>query len=95
MMILKTRSDAKNALRCSPVNDVPDAATESVDDVADVDHASVATSAMSATSVVTSASATSVTSVTGRSVGDASPKYNIGHRPYVLHPPSVAPVAGA
>ncbi|VDP05885.1 unnamed protein product [Heligmosomoides polygyrus] len=59
-------------IRCSPVNDVPDAATESVDDVGDVDHASVATS------VVTSASATSVT---GRSVSDASPKYNIGLRP--------------
>ncbi|VDP21966.1 unnamed protein product [Heligmosomoides polygyrus] len=61
MMTLKTRSDAKkNALRCSPINDVADAATESVTDVADaatesvtdvadVDDAYVATSATSVT----------------------------------------------
>ncbi|VDP43126.1 unnamed protein product [Heligmosomoides polygyrus] len=72
MMTLKTRSGAKNALRCSPVNDVADAATESVTDVADVDDAYMATSA---TSLVTSAS------VTCRSVGDLSPKYIICHRP--------------
>ncbi|VDP04753.1 unnamed protein product [Heligmosomoides polygyrus] len=36
MMTLKTLSDARNALRCSPVNVVPDAAPESVDDVGDV-----------------------------------------------------------
>ncbi|VDP08753.1 unnamed protein product [Heligmosomoides polygyrus] len=55
MMTLKTRCEAKNALRCSPVDDVADVDTESL--------AYIATDASttSATSVATLASPTSVT----------------------------------
>uniref|UniRef100_A0A183G4X1 Tudor domain-containing protein n=1 Tax=Heligmosomoides polygyrus TaxID=6339 RepID=A0A183G4X1_HELPZ len=41
MITLKMRFGGKNALRCSPVNDVAAAATESVTYVADVDDASI------------------------------------------------------
>ncbi|VDO98946.1 unnamed protein product [Heligmosomoides polygyrus] len=52
MMTLKTRCDAKNVLRCSPVDDVADVASDV--GVAEVGNGPSA------------------------SVGDASPKYNIG-----------------
>ncbi|VDP08559.1 unnamed protein product [Heligmosomoides polygyrus] len=58
------RSGAKNALRCSPADNVADAATESVDDVAD------------GTDDVCGDVGDGL-SVMGRSVGDATPKYNI------------------
>ncbi|VDO87508.1 unnamed protein product [Heligmosomoides polygyrus] len=64
--------DIENALRCSPVDDVADVATESVDDVTDV---------------ATDALTTSATSVaTGRSVGDASPKRVAGERVLKSYP---------
>ncbi|VDP10638.1 unnamed protein product [Heligmosomoides polygyrus] len=86
VMTLKMRSDAKNALRCSPANDVPDTATESVDDVADVDHASVATSA---TSVVTRHGIRIMHfRISGRiyPVSDYPKSGSVGNCPHLNHP---------
>ncbi|VDP42586.1 unnamed protein product [Heligmosomoides polygyrus] len=72
MTTLKTRCDAKNVLRCSPADDVADVPTESID---------VGNVSVDVASDVGVANVGDVLSVTCRSVGDASPKYNIGHRP--------------